>query len=51
VKVPIQEAEAAARAQREKDIAMAAKAGAVAAALTALGALISEAWPLLLLAP
>lgn len=50
VKIPIEQARAAEQAQRDKNIATAAKAGSLAALLTALGALASEAWPALLLA-
>jgi hypothetical protein len=50
VKVPIQEAEAAEKAERDKNIALAAKAGGLAALLAAIGAAVSEAWPALLLA-
>ena len=50
VKIPIQEAEAAEKAERDKNIALAAKAGGLAALLTAIGVAVSEAWPALLLA-
>ena len=50
VKVPIQAAEAAEKAERDKNIALAAKAGGLAAILTAIGVLASDAWPLLIFA-
>ena len=50
VKVPIQEAEEAEKAQRDKNMAIAAKAGSLAALLTAISVAASEFWPAVLFA-
>ncbi len=47
VQVPIEQTQAEEEAQRNKNLATAAKAGSLAALLAALGTLASEAWPAL----